>query len=170
MTGPTNPSNPFDQGVPPEWSQEAGYPPGQPAYGQPPAPAGYGQPAPYGLGPIGETRSTGLSMLWFFLTCGIYGWYWYFKVHEEMKNHTGQGLGGGLGLVLYVLVGIASPFIVCDEVGKLYSRRGQQPPVSGATGLWVFPGLFILVGPFIWFVKTNNALNEYWVSQGAPRP
>ncbi len=35
------------------------------------------------------------------------------------------------------------------------------------TGLWYFPGSLILVGPIIWFVKTNNALNDYWRSVGA---
>ena len=55
-----------------------------------------------------------------------------------------------------------------SEVGGLYSRRGQQPPVTGLTGLWYFPGIFILVGPIIWFVKTNGALNAYWRSVGAP--
>ncbi|GAB2640648.1 hypothetical protein GCM10027270_31590 [Nocardioides ginkgobilobae] len=43
----------------------------------------------------------------------------------------------------------------------------QKEPVSGATGLWYFPGMFILVGPIIWFVKTNGALNDYWKSLGA---
>ena len=27
--------------------------------------------------------------------------------------------------------------------------------------------MFILVGPFIWFIQTNRALNEYWQSLGA---
>ena len=39
--------------------------------------------------------------------------------------------------------------------------------MSGLTGLWFFPGMFILVGPFIWFIQTNRALNEYWQSLGA---
>ena len=52
-------------------------------------------------------------------------------------------------------------------MGQLYTRRGQQPPVTAVTALWFFPGIFILVGPFIWFVRTNNALNDYWRSLGA---
>ncbi len=47
------------------------------------------------------------------------------------------------------------------------SAQGQAKPVSGATGLWYFPACFILIGPIVWFVKTNGALNEYWRSQGA---
>ena len=60
-----------------------------------------------------------------------------------------------------------SPFLASDEVGELYARRGQAKPVSGLTGLWYFPGMFILVGPIIWFVQTNAALNDYWRSLGA---
>jgi hypothetical protein len=28
-----------------------------------------------------------------------------------------------------------------------------QRPVGGATGLWCLLGMFILIGPIIWFVK-----------------
>lgn len=141
-----------------------------PAYGQPPAP-GYGQPpAGYGQpGQIGEIRPTGKTILLFFVTFGIYGLFYYFKTHEEMKLHTGQGLGGLVALLLAVFVGFVNPFLLSDEVGKLYSRRGQSAPVTAMTGLWFIPGflLFIIVGPIIWFVKTNGALNDYWRSVGA---
>lgn len=151
--------NPYGQQPPP---------PGWAGQEQPPA---YGQPAPYGApapGSLGQTRGTGKMVLLFLVTFGIYGLIYYYRVHEEMKTHTGRGLGGGLALVLALLVGVASPFILSDEVGKLYSARGQQPPVTGATGLWYIPGILILVGPFIWFAKTNKALNEYWQSLGVP--
>jgi hypothetical protein len=84
-----------------------------------------------------------------------------------MKNYSGRGLDGPLALVLAIFVGIVMPYITSSEVGGLYEARGQQKPVSGATGLWVFPGVFIIVGPIIWFVKTNGALNDYWRSVGA---
>lgn len=139
-------------------------------------PAGYGtvggtggQPAPYGApapGTLGQIRGTGITMLLFFVTLGIYGLVYYYKTHEEIKIHTGRGLGGGLALLLAILVGFVSPFLLSDEVGKLHSARGQQPPVTAVTGLWVIPGILILVGPFIWFIKTNGALNDYWKSLG----
>ena len=74
-----------------------------------------------------------------------------------------------IALIIAVIFGLVSPFLLSNEVGKLYERRGQTPPVTALTGLWFFPGIFILVGPFIWFVRTNNALNEYWRSQGVTR-
>ena len=84
-----------------------------------------------------------------------------------MKRHTGRGLGGGIALVLALFVGIVMPFFTSDEVGGMYALRGQPKPVSGITGLWYFPGVFLLVGPLVWFVQTNGALNAYWRSLGA---
>jgi len=106
-------------------------------------------------------------MLLFVVTFGIYGLYWYFVTHDEMKRHSGTGLGGGIALLIAFFVGIVSPFIVSSEVGGLYARRGQAPPVTGATGLWYMPGALLVVLPIVWFVKTNGALNAYWRSLGA---
>jgi hypothetical protein len=52
-------------------------------------------------------------------------------------------------------------------VGGLYARQGLRRPVSALTGLWFFPGIFLLVGPLIWFILTNRALNDYWRGAGA---
>jgi hypothetical protein len=136
----------------------AGQPmPGTPAHLQ------HAQPS----GPIGKVRGTGVAILLCIVTLGIYSLYYYFVTHEEMKKHTGEGIGGLAGLLLAMFVGIISPYLLSHEVGGLYERRGQVKPVSGLTGLWVFPGIFLLIGPIIWFVKTNGALNAYWRSVGA---
>jgi hypothetical protein len=137
-----------------------------PPYPQPflgAAPARYARPA----GTVGEVRGTGLQMLLFLVTLGIWGYVYYFQVHDEMKRHAGTGIGGVLALVLNVFVGVVSPFLLSHEVGGLYERPGWRRPVSALTGLWFFPGILILVGPFIWFALTNRALNDYWRSVGA---
>jgi hypothetical protein len=146
---------------------------GQQGYGQQPYPypqQAYGQ-QPYGqmpaYGPPGEIRKTGICILLYIVTLSFYSWYWWFKVHDETKRHTGEGIGGGIALLLAILVGIVMPFLTSSEAGRLYSRRGQQPPVSGVTGCWVF---LPIAGPIIWFVKTNGALNDYWRSIGVPEP
>ncbi len=142
------------------------YPPN--AY--PPAQSGmqpYGAQSPYGQAPIGKIRGTWACVGLSIITLGFYSLYWYFSVHNEIKAHSRVGLGGGVALLLALFVGIVMPFITSSEVGDLYERRGQAKPVSGATGLWSFPGILILVGPIVWFVKTNGALNDYWRSLGA---
>jgi hypothetical protein len=114
----------------------------------------------------GKIRSTGTCILLMIVTLGFYGWYYFYKVHEEMKAHSGQGIGGPVALIITIVVGIVTPFLTSGEVGGLYERAGQVKPVSGTTGLWYFPGVFIIVGPLIWFIKTNGALNAYWRSVG----
>jgi hypothetical protein len=141
------------------------------------APSGAVAPQPYptapplaqyaATGPLGKTRSTGTCILLFIVTLGIYSWFWYYNTHEEMKRHTGTGVGGLVALLLAVFVGLASPFISSAEVGSLYERSGQPKPVSALTGLWAAIGWIILVGPIVWFVKTNGALNSYWRARGA---
>jgi hypothetical protein len=117
-------------------------------------------------GPLGEVRSTGIAILLYIVTFGIYGYYWTYKSHEEIKQHTGEGLGGVLGLVVLLAAGIVTPFVLASEVGKMYAKDGKSKPVTGKTGLWVFPGIFIIIGPIVWFVKVNGALNAYWRSKG----
>jgi hypothetical protein len=139
-------------------------PPPPPA---PPAPpTGYGVAQPGQLY-VGKVRSTGLAMLLFFVTFGIYGLVWWFLVHDEMKKHSGQGLGGLVALILAWFISPVAAFFTSDEVGKLYERTGRQAPVSALTGLWYFPGMFLVFLPIVWFVKTNGALNDYWRGYGA---
>lgn len=156
--GPPYPQQPYPS-QPYPYAAQPPLPPGMPGYGNQ-----LGYPA---SGAVGQVRSTGLCILLYVVTLGIYGLVYYFKVHQEMRDHAGRGIGGGVALVLAFFVGIVMPFITSSEVGDLYQRRGQTRPVSGATGLWAFPGVFILVGPFIWFIQTNGALNNYWRSLGA---
>jgi hypothetical protein len=159
----------YDPGQQPGYTPPPGY--GRPADGPAPtpgfspmpgAPQGYAAPT----GPPGRMRPTGLTILLFLVTFGIWGFIYYFQAQEEMRRHSGQGLGGVLALVIAIVFGIVSPFLLSHEVGQLYERRGQRPPVTALTALWFFPGMLILVGPFIWFVRTNRALNDYWASLG----
>lgn len=136
-----------------------------PGAGTPMVPSTY--TAPPGAGPLGKPRGTGVCILLAVVTLGIYTWVWWYQTHEEMKRHSGRGLGGVIALLIAIFLGPAAPFLTSNEVGDLYKGRGQAPPVSALTGLWYFPGVFILVGPLIWFVKTNGALNSYWRALGA---
>lgn len=127
-------------------------------------PAGYAPPA---AGPIGKVRSTGVCILLAIITLGIYAIIWFYLVHDEMKRHSGNGIGGVLAAVIAFFVGIIMPFLTSSEVGNLYRSKDIKEPVTALTGLWYFPGMFILIGPFVWFFKTNGALNNYWRTQGA---
>jgi hypothetical protein len=104
----------------------------------------------------------------FIITLGIYSIYWVFKTQDEVKEHSGQGVGGVLGLVIYIVVSIVTWFLVPSEVGKMYKLDGREAPFSGWTGLWL---LLPIIGAFVWFIKVQGALNRYWESKPtAPAP
>lgn len=115
---------------------------------------------------VGNIRSTGLCMVLYLVTLGVYSWFWMFKVHQEMKDHTHRGIGGPAAVIMWFIpvVSFFVPFITSGAVGDLFRTRSMRTPVSGATGCWLF---LPLVGAFVWFIKTNGALNAYWRSQGA---
>ena len=118
-------------------------------------------------GPLGRPRGIGFGILLFIVTFGFYGWYWAFKTHEELKQHTGDGLGGVIGIVVWILIGAVSGFVIPSEIGKMYAKDGQTSPVNGWTGLWLFPGAFLIIPAIVWFVKVQGALNRYWEGKGA---
>ncbi len=101
----------------------------------------------------------------FIVTLGFYGWYWAFKTHEEMKQHTGDGLGGVLGLVIWILIAFVNAFVIPSEIGKMYERDGEEPPVNGWTGLWLGPGAILIIPAIVWYVKVQGALNRYWTEK-----
>ena len=112
--------------------------------------------------PIGLPRGIGFGILLFIVTLGFYGWYWVYKTEEEMKQHTGDGLGGVLGLVIWILLSPVMAFVIPSEIGNMYEKDGQQPPVTGWTGLWLFPFGIFIIPAIVWFVKVQEALNHYW--------
>ena len=119
-------------------------------------------------GPVGNTRSIGLSILWAILTLTIYTYVWTYKTHEEIKRYSGNGVGGVIGFVIYFLLAPVTYFLVASEVRYMYEDLdGQKSPVRGLTGLWI---LLPLIGQIVWFVKVQGTLNRYWESKGAPPP
>jgi len=115
-------------------------------------------------GPLGQQRGIGFAILIAIITFGIYSIYWVFKTQEEVKNHSGQGVGGVLGLVIYIVVGVVSWFLIPSEIGKMIKQDGREAPFSGWTGLWL---LLPIVGAFVWFIKVQGSLNQYWESKAS---
>jgi hypothetical protein len=116
--------------------------------------------------PAGKQRSIGVSILLFVVTLGFYGWYWVYKTQEETKQETGEGVGGVVGLVIWILIGAVSAFVIPSEVGRMFARAGKARPVTGWTGLWLVPFGIFIVPAIVWFVKVQGALNTYWADRG----
>jgi hypothetical protein len=125
----------------------------------PPPPSA--QPAPPARRPVGPQRSAGLIILLTIVTLGIWAWVWSFQNADEMKRYRGQGLGGVLTLVLAILVNPVVWFTLANEVEQLYKEDGQQPPITTIWGLWF---LLPIIGNFVWYLRMQRALNEFWAT------
>jgi hypothetical protein len=119
---------------------------------------------PGNTGPLGQPRGIGFAILMTIITIGIYSIYWVFKTQEEVKLHSDQGVGGVLGLVIYLVLSPVTWFLVPSEVGKMHKQDGREAPFTGWTGLWM---LLPIIGMFVWFIKIQGALNRYWESKAA---
>jgi predicted membrane channel-forming protein YqfA (hemolysin III family) len=122
---------------------------------------------PSTTGPLGQPRGIGFGILMYIVTLSFYAWYWVFKTQEEIKEHSGIGVGGVLGLVIWIVAGFVTIFLIPSDIGKLYKADGREAPMTGWTGLW---HLIPIVGSIIWFVKVQRALNRYWESKAGPAP
>ena len=90
-------------------------------------------------GPLGHPRGIGFGILMYIITLNFYSWYWVYKTQEEVKQHAGDGLGGVLGLVVWIIISPVSAFVIPSEIGRMYQKDGQHSPITGWTGLWLFP-------------------------------
>jgi hypothetical protein len=98
------------------------------------------------------------------VTCGIWTIVWSYQNGQELKDHARSGIGGVGYLFITLLVSPVTMFLMAGEVEQLYRKQGKQPPITTIWGLWF---LLPLIGNLIWYVRIQNALNDYWTEQGA---
>jgi hypothetical protein len=112
-------------------------------------------------GPIGIQRNIGKQILLSIVTLGLYSVYWVYQSHEDISQHTRAGVTGVIGVLIYVIAGVVTLFLLPIEIKRMYELDGQTSPVGPATAFW------ILLFGIPWYVKCQSALNQYWASKGA---
>ena len=120
-------------------------------------------PPPTG-GSLGTPRSALVVILLTIVTLGIWTLVWSFQNGDELKRHTGRGLGGVAYLFITLLVAPVTMFLMASEVEQLYRSDGKEPPITTIWGLWF---LLPIIGNLIWYLRIQRALNEYWIAHGA---
>ena len=111
----------------------------------------------------GKRRSILLVILLSIVTCGIWTIVWSYQNGDEIKRFAGKGIGGVGYLFLTLLISPATMFLLANEVEQLYRDEGKEPPITTIWGLWF---LLPIIGNIIWYVRIQNALNDYWTAHG----
>lgn len=124
-------------------------------------------PGPVTKGPVGRPRSVGITILLAFVTFGIWTIVWSAMNGEELKNYNRTGAGGAVHAILTLFISPVVMFLMADEVDKMYRSENQVSPISAIWGLWF---LLPLIGNIIWYVRIQNAINDFWMARGAGPP
>jgi hypothetical protein len=147
---------------PPPPTGQPGVPPRSDA---PPAPASpfgaetWGQPGRQ----LGKRRSAGLVILLAIVTCGIWTVVWAYQNGDELNRWSGKGIGGTAHLLITLFVSPVTMFIMASEVEQLYRDDHREPPITTIWGLWF---LLPLIGNLIWYLRIQDAINDYWTAHG----
>ena len=119
----------------------------------------------------GVFYNKGLNILLTIVTCGVWSAVWSHRTHGDLKRYNGDGIGelaglllGLAGLLLGLFVSPVVMFTVPNEIEKMYQRDGRESPVSTLWGLWF---LLPIIGSFVWYLKVQDALNDFWLSKGS---
>jgi hypothetical protein len=121
-------------------------------------------PSPTASGPIGKPRSVGLTILVTIVTFGFWTWLWSYWNGEELKTYRPVGLGGVIYLLFTFFFFPVTMFLMANEVEQMYKEAGEQPRITTLWGLWF---LLPLIGNIVWYVRIQNAINEFWQARGA---
>jgi len=116
--------------------------------------------------PIGTPRSVGLTILISIVTLGIWTWVWSYMNGEELKNYRRDGLGGVAYLLFTIFISPVTMFLMANEVEQMYREAGEEPKITTLWGLWF---LLPLIGNIIWYVRIQNAINEFWQARGGSK-
>ena len=68
-------------------------------------------PSAAARGPRGKVRNPAAVIIFSIITLGIYYLYWIYQVYRELKEHTGEGIGPVIGLVLGILINPVNWFV-----------------------------------------------------------
>ena len=68
------------------------------------------------------------------VTLGIWGALWTYRTSEDLKRYNGDGLGGVLGVVIYLLLSIVLMFTIPNEIKNMYRARRSPEPGVGDLG------------------------------------
>lgn len=132
-----------------------------------------GRPLPVaraGSMPCGERREIVMTLLLFFLTCGLYGLYLQYRIGTEINEHRGRkDVNPGLDLLLIFLTcGLWAFYIMVKYPQSLQEMIVEE---GGTSTDLVLPSILLTLFGLhvVALIILQGELNRHWDLHGAPR-
>ena len=114
----------------------------------------------------GEVRNPMATWLLVIVTCGLYGWYWWYTMATELKNYLGKEelnpvMDVGLCFVCFLYM-----YYLPIKYGKLIQEAQQRAGMANAEDQGV---MFLLMTFFLCgfgYSKMQEELNKIWEAPG----
>ena len=109
---------------------------------------------------VGKMRSSGLVILYGFLTFGIYNLVWYYKINDEVRRHDcSQSLSPGLAVcaMFIPLFNLVSLYNTANRI-KLMQKADGSTDLIGPGGALLWAMFFGIGYP----IYVQSALNNHW--------
>lgn len=106
-----------------------------------------------------------------FITLGIYGFVWYYKVNDEARRFLkDESIRPGIALLAVLLgwIAIVPPFISAYHTGERVVRMERRAGISNELSPAIFLILFIVVS-FFGGAYVQEHLNRLWDGASSPQ-
>lgn len=91
-----------------------------------------------------QPREIALCIIFTIITCGIYGWYWIYKMNEEINEISGhpEDTSGGLVILFSIITCGIYNIYWCYKMGQKLSEYYESSSVHGDKDLGI---LFLIL-------------------------
>lgn len=114
------------------------------------------------MNPQYKTRSIALCIIFSIITCGIYGWYWLYKINEEINDLAGEPNATSGGLVILFSILTCNIYMwfwlykMGDRVGVIKQKMNR--PAGSDSVLYLILAIFGL--NIVAFALMQDAVNN----------
>lgn len=108
-----------------------------------------------------KERNIALCIIFTFITCGIYGIFWFVNLTDDMNTAIGENDTSGVLAFIFTIItcsiyGFYWAYKMGEKVDALKVKNGQQASSNGA----IYLILFIVGGGIITYALLQNELNK----------
>ncbi len=111
----------------------------------------------------GQVRSPALVIILSIVTCGIYAWYWIYKMSEELQRATGKStISPGVELLLCIVTCGIYLIYWFYKYGKMITEAQEQAGLNAEDNAVLYLLLAIFGLGVVNMALMQSAVNKIW--------